>query len=249
MHHSQHGHRKMKKGIIIALSLLISGCEHLHERSLNQAWDSAQTLQQKRDLLLSLSKPGMSVNTTKGPKTTAEARNQYLRLGKEDDQFLEALTSSCTVFDADSCVYDYYVRAIEKIKEDDKKSKKMSKQTPVNVGELFYCKVKFNIASGPVDSSNIRVGVKDNVDVIGFVFSNGYQIISPKLRVIDSASGERSGMSPGGSLVVNASYDGSSYLIRLFDNHLDTEPSKDAVRYVMDLGSSGGIDIFDCKKA
>lgn len=233
--------------VIILVSLSLAGCQRLQDRALDQEWDSAQTLQQKRDLLLKLSKspphkPG-------APKDVSEARQQYLNVGEENDDFLKGLTSSCNVINADMCVYDYYVRTKGII--DDKKKKVEARRNKIAVrrGDLFYCKVEFHLPNRIIDSRNIRVGVKDNIDTVGFVFSNGYQIISPKLEIVDAASEERQGMSAGGSLVVNASYDGSGYMIRLFDGHLDVETDKEAIRYVLDMGSSGGIDISDCKKA
>ena len=239
----------MNKGIIIAFVFLLSGCEHLHERSLKQDWDSARTLEQKRDLLLMKSDPEKEVSNNLGPKNTLDARRDYLLIGKEDSDFLNGLVSSCTLFTAKSCVYHYYARATKKIIETNQNAYVRSHQNPVKKGDLFYCKVKLDLAKGIVDSTDVRVGVKDEIDSVGFVFSNGYQIISPKLKIVDTITGERQGMTPAGTMVVNASYDGSNYLIRLFDNHLDSEPNKDAVRYVIELGSAGSIAMYDCKDA
>ncbi|EJV7846063.1 hypothetical protein SEZ80_003548 [Escherichia coli] len=228
--------------LLILISISMYGCG-AYERG------RAVTLEQKRDVLLKESPKYPPGYLTKDKVDLYTIRNELVASGGETQDFLKKLVDNCFDSSMYFCTFEQYYDAYDNFKKTREKNEKRKQQVAVSKGDLFYCKVDFHLPDRIIDSSKIRVGVKDNVDVVGFVFSNGYQIISPELKDIDSASGERSGMSPGGSLVVNASYDGSSYLIRLFDNHLDTEPSKDAIRYVLDLGSAGGIDIFDCKKA
>ncbi|XUV82785.1 hypothetical protein ACREYP_04975 [Enterobacter sp. TMH.L2] len=222
--------------------LLVSGCS---------AYDRgrAVTLEQKRDILLNESPKYAPGYLTKDKVDIYTVRNTLLSNGGETKDFLKKLISKCYDSKVEYCAFEEYYNAYINNKRKKERDDLRKTKIPVKKGDLFYCKVSMHLSNGIVDTSYVRVGVKDNIDVVGFVFSNGYQIISPKLKVISSESGERAGMSPGGSLVVNASYDGSYYTIRLFDNHLYTEPDKDAVRHVLDFGSAGVIEAFDCKKA
>lgn len=222
--------------------LLVSGCS-AYDRG------KAVTLEQKRDVLLKESPKYAPGYLTKDTIDIYTVRNSLVSNGGETIDFLKKLIAKCYDSKVEYCAFEEYYYAYINDRQKKERDELRKTQMPVKKGDLFYCKVSTHLSNGIIDTNDVRVGVKDNIDVVGFVFSNGYQIISPKLKVISSESGDRVGMSPGGSLVVNASYDGSGYTIRFFDNHLYTEPDKEAVRHVLDFGSAGAIEVFDCKKA
>lgn len=236
--------------VFVFISFSLTGCSHLYNRALKQEWGEAHTLQQKRDLLLRLSPSTTPLHKEGLPINAREARKQYLLSGDENDEFLKRLTTSCDIYTARSrCVYDFYVGAIEKNVENKQKIERRKMQSPVKKGDLFYCKASFDLPSGPVDSSHVRVGVKDNVDEVGFMFSSGYEIISPILVTVDSYSGKREGVANDGSIAVHASYDGHSYFIQLFNDTPINRFNGVVVTQTSKMVYAGSISIFDCKKA
>ena len=225
---------------IISLSLLVSGCS---------AWDKggAKTFEQKRDYLLKYGPqyvPNYLQPQTlipQPPITVNELRNKLIANGGETNEFIKEVVSKCfasSFYDKDCTIAEYY-RENERIEEKRKKAEEKSKQTPVKKGDLFYCRMTIHQAGGPINTSNARVRVKDNVDSVGFLFPNDHLIISPILRVEDPDSGMRRGNNDDFSLVVTASYDGSSYSIRLSNVVIDT--------YRLGL-SDEVIDVWGCEK-
>lgn len=228
----------MKAGAVFLLSLFVVSCS---------AWDrgKAKTVEQKRDVLLKYGPQYVPGYLSKTPLSIYNLRKQVVDSGGETKEFLNQLVDECYRSHLDYCTIEKYFGVKEKIdKEKDRRNK-----IPVNKGDFFYCKVKVHQATGPVDSSNIRVGVKDNIDTVGFIFSNGYQIISPTLEVVDSASGDRYGRSSDGTKEVGASYDGHSYSITLLDEYAVRQFNGAVITQTSKLELAGRIDIWDCKKA
>lgn len=123
------------------------------------------------------------------------------------------------------------------------------KKTPVKKGDLFYCKVAINPLNDLVDSG-IRAGVKDNITNFGVVFSNGYQVISPELKVTEPSSGLRTGESNDGEKTFIAEYDGARYLISTYNTYAITQilGGRYVDRYKY-KDSGVRFEMFDCKKA
>lgn len=232
----------MKKvSIVLLLSIFIVSCS-AYERG------RAITLEEKRDFLLKNSQQYTPNYLSKTPISIYELRNKVVSSGMETKEFLNILINRCYNSNGDYCALEVYYDAFNKIDQNNKKIKNRKEQTPVKMGDLFYCRVEFNVPSGPVDSSEMRVSVKDNVDTVGFLFSNGYQIISPELEVVDPVSGERHGNSSDGSFDVRASYDGGRYRITLFDDIMLRRFNGVVVTHTSKLGLAGSIEVFDCKK-
>lgn len=229
----------MKNGCtVLLLSFFIVSCS---------AWErgQAKTVEQKRDFLLKNGPQFVPGYLSKTPLSIYDLRKQVVNGGGETKEFLHQLVDECYTSHLDYCTVEKYFVAKEKID----KEKERRNKVPVKKGELFYCKVKIHHELGPVDSTNIRVGVKDNIDTVGFIFPNGYQIISPKLEVVDLASGDRYGRSSDGTKEVGASYDGNSYSITLFDEYEVRKFNGAAITQTSKLEISGRIDAWDCKKA
>ncbi|MFV9180563.1 hypothetical protein [Serratia marcescens] len=227
-----------KASAVLLLSLFVVSCS---------SWDrgKAKTVEQKRDVLLKYGPQYVPSYLSKTPIGIYDLRKQVVDDGGETKEFLNQLVGKCYMSHDDYCAVDEYFTAKEKID----KEKERRNEIPVKKGDLFYCKVKINQTTGPVDSSNIRVGVKDNLDTVGFVFPNGFQIVSPELEVIDSASGERYGRSSDGTKEVGASYDGHSYSITLFDEYAVRQFNGAVITQASKLELAGRIDVWDCKKA
>ncbi|EAT6372210.1 hypothetical protein E5458_22665 [Salmonella enterica] len=158
------------------------------------------------------------------------------------------------------CAYNYYVNA-RKVRDEKAYAEQLkisneyrqqriderNKKTPVKKGDLFYCKVAFNPAGERIDSG-MRVGVKDNVNTVGFAFSNGYQLISPELKVVDEASGMRAGRADDQKITVIASYDGNSYSIDIYNKYILRQFSRGIIVDTEQTKHADRIDAYDCKK-
>lgn len=227
-----------KASAVLLLSFFIVSCS---------SWDrgKAKTIEQKRDVLLKYGPQYVPGYLSKTPLGIYDLRKQVVDDAGETKEFLNQLVEKCYSSHDDYCAVEEYFNAKEEI---DKKKERRN-EVPVKKGDLFYCKVNINQATGPVDSTNVRVGVKDNIDTVGFIFPNGYQIISPELEVIDSVSGERYGRSSDGTKEVGASYDGHSYSITLLDEYAVRQFNGAVITQTSKLELAGRIDIWDCKKA
>ncbi|MGK0706318.1 hypothetical protein ACSFCW_22925 [Yokenella regensburgei] len=238
----------MKKlGIVILLSFFISGCS---------AWEQsrAKTIEQKRDYLLKSGPqyvPSYLLHQTgvpQPPMSVNAVRNQLVAEGGETKEFIQGLVDKCFNSADKYCTVETYFEEKEKIERIKSKDTAKKTQFSVKKGDLFYCRVTIHQEGGPVDTTGMRVRVKDNVDSVGFLFPNGQQIISPKLDVVDSSSGERYGRATDGSVTVRASYDGHAYAIQLFDNMLVGQFNGAVVTHTSKLAFSGYIDVWGCEK-
>lgn len=97
---------KMKKVIcLLSLSVILTGCvtSGYEKRS---DFESASTLQQKRDVLIKWI-----------PFTYAKEfppiRQELIQKTGENEMFLTGLVAQCYTSGYDKCAYDYYIRAIE----------------------------------------------------------------------------------------------------------------------------------------
>ncbi|EIZ4350400.1 hypothetical protein OE353_003297 [Salmonella bongori] len=243
---------------VLLISVLLSGCGYQYERGRDR--ESAGTLQQKRDVLLKWTPFTVNNRHPGDPSNVYEARRNYIGHGEESDEFLSGLISQCYNSTSDLCAYDYYVNAAnaenEKIIAEQTKVaneykqqaiSERSKKLPVKKGDLFYCKVAFNPSLERTDSG-IRVGVKDNIDTVGFIFSNGYKLISPVLKVVDEASGIRAGQTDDKAITVIASYDGNSYSIDTYNNYILRQFSRGIIIDTEQTEHAGRIDAYDCTK-
>lgn len=236
-----------KIGIVVLLSFFMIGCS---------AWDKgrAKTVEQKRDYLLEYGPqyvPGFLVPPSlvhKPPLSVTVLRTKLVDNGGETSEFLHRLVDKCFESSDRYCTVSLYYSENEKIESKRQKIANKNKQTSVKKGDLFFCRMRFNQASGPVDTSRMRVRVKDNVDSVGFLFPDDKQIISPKLEVIDSDSGERYGRAADGSITVSASYDGHAYAIQIFNTLPVSQFNGAVVTHTSALDFAGSIDVFDCKK-
>ena len=95
----------------------------------------------------------------------------------------------------------------------------------------------------------MRVEVKDNIDTVGFIFSNGYQVISPRLKLVNQYMGLRSGVSDDGTIAVVADYDGDRYTINTYRKYILRRFTGGIVIDTKQTDSPGIITAFDCKKA
>lgn len=233
----------MKKiSSVFLLSFFVVSCS---------AWDrgKAKTVEQKRDVLLKYGPQYVPGYLSKTPLSIYDLRKQVVDGGAETKEFLNQLVDECYSSHLDYCTVEKYFSVKERIDREKIKVETKNRQSPVKKGDLFYCRVTFHQAGGPVDSSNIRVGVKDNIDTVGFIFSNGYQLISPTLDVVDSASGERYGRSADNTKEVSASYDGHAYAITLLDNYAVQQFNGAVITYTSKLEFTGSIDVWGCEKA
>ncbi|ELE7969919.1 hypothetical protein RCA18_002621 [Salmonella enterica] len=243
---------------VLLISALLSGCGYQYERTRDR--ESASTLQQKRDVLLKWTPFTISNRHPGDPSNVYEARRNYIGHGEESNEFLLGLISHCYNSTSDLCAYNYYVNArkvrdkkkyAEQIKISNENKQRSigerNKKTPVRKGDLFYCKVAFNPAGERTDSG-IRVGIKDNIDTVGFVFSNGYQFVSPKLKIVDEASGMRAGRTDDKTITVIAGYDGSNYSIDTYNTYILRQFSRGIIIDTEQTGHVGRIDAYDCQK-
>lgn len=236
-----------KMWIAILLPFFISSCS---------AWEQsrAKTIEQKRDYLLNSGPqyvPGYLLPQTTAPNppiSIRTLRNQLIADGGENKEFIQGLVDKCFNSADKYCAVETYYEEKEKIEQIRGKVKAKKTQSPVKKGDLFTCRIMIHQADGPVDTTKMRVRVKDNVDSVGFLFPNGQQIISPKLDVVDSTSGERYGRASDGSLAVRASYDGHAYGIQLFDKALIGKFNGAVVTHTSKLSFSGDVDVWDCEK-
>ncbi|HFD2062235.1 TPA: hypothetical protein ACF2D8_003110 [Serratia marcescens] len=232
----------MKKGsTVLLLSFFIVSCS---------AWDrgKAKTVEQKRDVLLKYGPQTVPGYLSRTPIGIYDLRKQVVAYGGETKEFLTNLVNDCYNSADDYCTVEKYFSVKERIEHEKTKVETKNRQSPVKKGDLFYCRVTLHQAGGPVDSSNVHVRVKDNIDEVGFLFSNGYQIISPKLEVVDSASGERYGRSADNTKEVSASYDGHAYAITLLDKYAVQQFNGAVITYTSKLEFTGSIDVWGCEK-
>lgn len=217
-------------------------------------------MQQKRDVLLKWSPFEVKSRLIDDPINVYEARRNYIGNGQESDRFLSDLISSCYNSTSDVCAYNYYVNAAKREdKEYREKQRKVAgeygdllieernKKTKVKKGDLFYCKVSINPVAEPIDSG-MRVGVKDNVDTVELVFSSGYKITSPELKITEPASGLRTGTSNDGSNTFIATYDGNQYVIDTYDKYILRQFTGRVLIDTEQREQVGRIIAFDCHK-
>lgn len=239
----------MKRVVFTLLMVsLLSGCS---------VWDKreANTIEQKRDYLLKYGTqyvPHYLLPQSLIPPAPASiytVRNQLVNDGGETSEFLNRLVGSCFNSGDDNCTIAMYYKEKEKIEGKRQEISERNKQVPVKRGDLFYCRVTFNQAGGPIDSSGMRVRVKDNVDRVGFMFPNDTQFISPPLSVVNPDSGDRFGRSADGTREVAASYDGHSYSITLLDDTTMRRIGPGGIEtYTSSLEMAGTIDVWGCDK-
>jgi len=252
---------KMKKLCCVVLScLILSGCGYQYER--NRDREEAKTLQQKRDVLLKWSPFEIKNRSPDDPYNIYDARKRYIGNGEESDSFLTGMISSCYSSLSDECAYNYYVAAYNKDWNKVKKKqseiadsynnkiiKERTQKIPVKKGDLFYCKVAINPAKNLVDSG-LRAGVKDNINNFGVIFSNDNQIVSPELKVTDSASGLRTATSVNGTETFIAEYDGASYVITTYNKYEVTKILGGRYIYKYDyVDDAVRFQMYDCKKS
>ncbi|WP_416239138.1 hypothetical protein [Raoultella planticola] len=123
-----------------------------------------------------------------------------------------------------------------------------SNKKPVAKGDLFYCKVAINPEADFVDSG-IHAKVKDNITTFGVIFSNGYQVVSPELRVGDNITGLRVGERAGGDVTFTADYDGANYSITTYDKYVLTQVL--GGKYITNnefFDNANTFRLYDCEK-
>ncbi|MGK0688370.1 hypothetical protein ACSFC0_23770 [Serratia marcescens] len=249
----------MKKvSTVLLLSFFLTGCGYQYDRARDR--ESANTLQQKRDVLLKWSPFEVKGRSMDEPINVYEARRNYIGGGEESDKFLSDLISSCYNSTSDVCAYDYYVNAAKREGDEYREKQRKiageysallieekNKKTKVKKGDLFYCKVALNPVAEPVDSG-MRVSVKDDVDTVELIFSSGYKITSPELKITEPASGLRTGTSNDGSNTFVATYDGSQYVINTYDKYILRQFTGKILIDTAQREQVGRIIAFDCQK-
>ncbi|QGH64141.1 hypothetical protein [Serratia proteamaculans] len=247
-----------KASTVLLISFLLTGCGYQYDRARDR--ESANTLQQKRDVLLKWSPSEVKNRSIDDPINVYEARRNYIGSGEESDRFLSELISSCYNSTSDVCAYNYYANAAKKEGEEyrEKQSKvageysdflieERNKKTKVKKGDLFYCKVSINPVAEPTDSG-MRVDVKDNVENVELVFSSGYKFMSPELKITEPASGLRTGVSNDGSNMFIATYDGNQYVINTYDKYILRQFTGKVLIDTEQREQVGRIIAYDCHK-
>lgn len=219
----------MRKLIFLSIIFfLITGCT-TSEYEKSRDFESAKTLQQKRDVLLKWGQDGVASWDSGLPSNAIKARGEYLKYKDEDDIFLKGLVDSCYNSSSNKCTYDYYMSATKdaKDKEDETYKNEMDEiirkgntellsKVKSNPGDSFKCKLSISLNSlDEIKDSGTRVVIKD--DGYKFIMYKGReeQIQSPALKEKNDGTGLRVGFSDDGLISGIASYDGNFYQINL----------------------------------
>ena len=219
----------MRKVIFLSvMSIFIAGCTtSKHEKS--RDFESAKTLQQKRDVLLKWGQDGIASWDSGLPSNAIKARNEYLKYKNEDEIFLKGLVDSCYNSTSNKCAYNYYLLAIKSAKNKEseiyknerdeiirKGNAELLSKVKTSPGDSFKCKLSISLNSlDEIKDSGTKVIIKD--DGYKFIMYKGSeeQIQSPTLKEKNDGTGLRVGFSDDGLIAGIASYDGDFYQINL----------------------------------
>ena len=219
----------MRKVIFLSvISFFIAGCTTSeHERS--RDYESAKTLQQKRDVLLKWGQDSITPWDSGLPSNAIKARDEYLKYKYEDDVFLKGLVDSCYNSTSNKCAYNYYILATKNAKNKEEETYKNERDEIIrkgnaellskvksSPGDSFKCKLSISLNSlDEIKDSGIKVIIRD--DGHNFIMYKGRdnQIQSPTLKEKNDGTGLRVGFSDDGLIAGIASYDGSFYQINL----------------------------------
>ncbi len=257
---------------ILALSILsfsLSGCiTPSYEKS--RDFESAKTLQEKRDVLLKWSPNELNPLGSNLPSNAMDARNRYLKYSDENNEFLNGLINQCYRSTSSVCAYNYYWNAakLEEEKEnkkyDDMRNEFISKnnlerglKVKATPGDTFKCKLSINTKGfDKVKDSGVGVIVQDAGDRFLMRIGNNENIQSPALKEIDDGTGLRVGIAEDNLITGIAAYDGKFYQIDLKDEvirrYVYTTMVRSSIPYIINdkksYENSVTFHAFDCKK-